>query len=424
VSAGWNISEEEFLKGVPAIDKLKLRVGYGETSNQSINPYATLGELSTRFYNFGPTNFQTGYYVSSLPNPNLGWEYSETWNFGVDFTLLKNRLTGTVEYYVQNTKDVLLGLSLPRTSGVSGSYYANIGQTQNKGVEFSLNGVILDNLNGFTWEAGVNFYANRNKLVALASGQERDEGNWWFVGYPIDVIYDYEYDGLWQEGDPYLAELEPGGNVGMIKVKHTLRYDGEGKLKPIGADDRQIISMEPNFQGGFNTRLEWKGLELGLVGAFKNGGKLISTLYSTRGYLNQLTGRRNQVSVDYWTPQNTGAKYPKPGGMEGAAEGPKYGDSLGYFDASYVKIRTITLGYSIGRKWTTAIGVDRLRLYATVQNPFVMFSPYHSETGLDPEPNSYGDENLASNNYNSRLLIVGTNAPATRSYLFGINLTF
>jgi hypothetical protein len=424
VSAGWNISEEEFLKGVPAIDKLKLRVGYGETSNQSIAPYATLGKLSTRFYNFG-SNYQTGYYVSSLPNEGLGWEYSQTWNFGVDFSLLKNRLTGTVEYYVQNTKDVLLELSLPRTSGVSGSYWANIGQTQNKGVEISLNGVILDNLNGFTWEAGVNFYANRNKLVALASGQERDEGNAWFVGYPIDVIYDYQYDGLWQEGDPNLNELEPGGNVGMIKVKHTPRYDDEGKLQPIGPDDRQIMSMEPDFQGGFNTRLAYKGFDLNIIGAYKSGGTLISTLYSASGYLNQLTGRRGQVSVDYWTPENTGAKYPKPGGISAAAEGPKYGDALGYFDASYLKIRTITLGYNVEQKWLKNAGIGRLRLYASVLNPFVLFSPYHSETGQDPEPNSYGDENQAvTTKYESRFLIIGTNAPATRSYLFGLNLTF
>ena len=123
-----------------------------------------------------------------LPNDNLGWEYSETWNFGLDFGFLNNRLSGTIEYYITNTKDILLSVSLPPTSGVS-SYMANIGETQNKGVEFSLNGVILDNLNGFTWEAGINLYANRNELVALASGQTRDEANWWFVGHPIDVIY-------------------------------------------------------------------------------------------------------------------------------------------------------------------------------------------------------------------------------------------
>ena len=112
----------------------------------------------------------------------------------------------------------------------------------------------MDNLNGWTWEAGFNLYANRNKLVALASGQTEDKANWWFVGHPINVIYDYEKIGLWQEGDPYMDILEPGGNVGMIKVKYTGDYDPDGTpTRAIGPDDRQIMSMEPKFQGGFNT---------------------------------------------------------------------------------------------------------------------------------------------------------------------------
>lgn len=298
VSAGWNIKNESFMQNVTAIDMLKLRFGYGQTSNQSINPYQTLGRLSTRPYNFGST-FSTGYYVSQLPNSNLGWEFSITWNYGLDISLLKNRISATVEYYVTNTKDILLSVSLPPTSGVS-SYMANIGETQNKGVEFSVDGVIINSPGGFTWEAGVNLYANRNKLVALASGQERDEGNWWFVGHPIDVIYDFEKIGLWQEGDPYLNILEPGGNVGMIKVKYTGDYNSDGTpVRQIGPADRQIISLEPNFMGGFNTRLAYKGLDLTAVGVFRSGGTLISTLYSASGYLNLMTGRRGNVKVDY-----------------------------------------------------------------------------------------------------------------------------
>jgi TonB-linked SusC/RagA family outer membrane protein len=192
ISLGWNIKNESFMENISAVNMLKLRAGYGQTSNQAVNPYATLGLLSTRPYNFGD-DYSVGYYVSELPNENLGWEYSETWNYGLDFTFLNNRLSGSLEYYVTNTKDILLRVNLPNTSGV-GSYMANIGESQNKGWELSLNGIILDNLNGWTWEAGVNFYGNKNKLVALASEQRRDEANWWFVGYPINCIYDYEND--------------------------------------------------------------------------------------------------------------------------------------------------------------------------------------------------------------------------------------
>ncbi|MGE4586078.1 MAG: TonB-dependent receptor [Mangrovibacterium sp.] len=423
-SAGWNIKNESFMNNISQVNMLKLRVGYGETSNQSIDSYATLGLLSTRPYNFGDA-YSVGYYVSELPNENLGWEYSETWNFGLDFALLNNRLNGTVEYYKQDTKDILLSVSLPSTSGVN-SYMANIGETENKGFELSLDGVILDDLNGWTWEAGINLYINRNEVVALASGQERDESNWWFVGHPIDVIFDYQKIGLWQEGDAYLQDYEPGGNAGMIKVKYTGDYNDDGSpVREIGTDDRQVMSLEPDFQGGFNTRVAYKGFDLSVIGAFKRGGKLISTLYGSSGYLNMLSGRRGNVDVDYWTPENTGARFPKPGGLT-SGDNPKYGSTLGYFDASYLKIRTITLGYNFeNNNWLRNTGVDRLRLYFTVQNPFVIFSPYKRESGMDPETNSYGDENAAvTTTYQKRLLTIGTNTPSTRNYLIGINLTF
>ncbi|WP_436833408.1 SusC/RagA family TonB-linked outer membrane protein [Parapedobacter sp. DT-150] len=425
ISAGWNIGKEAFMSDVSFVDMLKLRVGYGQTSNQAIAPYATLGRLNTRPYNFGNDNYAVGYYVSQLPNADLGWEYSETWNYGLDFAFLNNRLSGTLEYYVTNTKDILLDVNLPSTAGVD-SYTANVGQTQNKGLELSLNGLILDDVGGWTWEAGINLYGNRNKLVELASGQDRDEGNWWFVGYPIDVIFDYEYTGLWQEGDPYLDVLEPGGNVGMIKVKYTGDYDADGTpARAIGDDDRQIISLQPNFQGGFNTRVAYKNIDLSAVGMFQSGGKLISTLHTASGYLNMLSGRRNNVKVDYWTPENPDARYPKPGGVT-SGDNPKYASTLGYFDASHLKIRTLSLGYHFGgHNWMKSAGIDQLRCYVMVQNPFVLFSPYNRETGLDPETNSFADENAAvTNTYRPRLLTIGTNAPATRSYLFGINLVF
>lgn len=425
VSAGWNIGQESFMDDLEWLDILKVRVGYGQTSNQAVNPYSTWGKLSTRPYNFGPTGYATGYYVSALPNYDLGWEYSSTWNFGLDFTLFGGRLSGTFEYYIQKTSDLLQNVNLPSTSGVS-SYVGNVGKTENKGVEFTLNGTILDNHNGWTWDASINISANRNKLTELASGADRDEANNWFVGHPIDAIYDYEKIGLWQEGDPYLDILEPGGNVGMIKVKYTGEYNEDGTpVRQIGPDDRQIISMEPKFTGGFSTRVAYKGFNLNVITAFKCGGKLISTLHHSNGYLNMLTGRRGQVDVDYWTEENTNAKYPKPGGIQ-SGDNPKYGSTLGYFDASYWKVRNISLGYKFDeQKWLKNFGIQSLRAYVSIQNPFVICSPFHKETGLDPETNSYGNENVAvTSGIQRRFLTVGTNAPSTRNYLFGINLTF
>jgi len=422
ISAGWNVTKESFLRDNKYINLLKLRVGYGETSNQAVDPYSTLGRLKTGNYNFGDT-YAVGSYVSVLPNPELGWEFSQTMNYGLDFGLFNNRLTGTVEYYQTDTKNLLLGVGLPPTSGVS-SYTANIGETQNKGYEFSLSGTIIDDLNGWTWDAGVNFYSNENKLIALASGQTRDEGNAWFVGSPINVIYDYEKIGLWQQGDANLTKYEPGGNVGMIKVKYTGDFNPDGTpTRQIGAADRQIIKIDPDFQGGFNTRVAYKGFDLSTVGAFQSGGTLISTLYGSAGYLNMLTGRRNNIRVDYWTPDNTDAKYPKPGGIQ-SGDNPKYGSTLGYFDATYLKIRTITFGYNFEQKLLKDTGIDKLRLYCTAQNPFVFFSDYHKESGMDPETNSYGDENQAVASYQKRILTLSANTPSTRNFLIGLNLTF
>lgn len=426
ISAGWNIKKESFMENVDLIHSLKLRVGYGITSNQSIAPYSTLGRLGTTPYNFGST-YTTGFSVSELPNPNLGWEKSATMNYGLDFSILKNRLSGTVDYYKTKTTDLLFRVGLPTTSGV-GSYMANIGESENKGLEVGINGVILDNPEGLTWEAGINVYTNRNKLTKLASGTQKDESNWWFVGHPIDVIYDYKAVGLWQQGDPYLNILEPGGNVGMIKAEYKGDYNADGTpTRAIGAADRQIMDMQPDFQGGFNTRLAYKGFDLSVVGTFKSGGLVIATPYGANGYLNILSGRRGQIQADYWTPENTDAKYPKPGGIGG--DQPKYLNSLSYFDASFVKIRTISLGYNFDTdKLFKKSGIDNLRLYVTAQNPFVFFSPYKKESGMDPETNSFANENSAvtigENDQRKRLLTIGTNTPTTTNYLIGLNVSF
>ncbi len=425
-STGWNIANESFLKDSRIVNTLKVRLGYGETSNQAVTPYSTLGQLSTSPYNFG-TEYAIGYYVSSLPNPKLGWEFSETWNYGLDFGFLNNRITGTFEYYKTDTQNLLLNVGMPATSGVNG-YTGNVGSTQNKGFELSLNATIINNPSGFSWDAGFNIYSNDNKITSLASGATRDVNNWWFVGHSINSIYDYQYEGIWQQGDAHMSILEPGNPsdvVGSIKVLYTGGYNADGTPKrAIGPDDRQIINTDPDFQGGFNTRLGYKNWDLSIVGAFKSGGVLISTLYGNTGYLNMLSGRRNNVDVDYWTPENTDAKYPRAGYYQ-SSNNPKYGSTLGYFDASYLKIRTITLGYNFEQDFFKKAGISKLRVYATVTNPFVFFSPYHKESGMDPETNSYGKENQAvSDMYPNRFLTIGTNTPSLRNYMVGLNLTF
>jgi len=443
LSVGWNIKNENFMTNASFVNELKLRVGYGETSNQAISPYQTLGALTTSPDNFGPSGYAMGYYVTQLPNPSLGWEFSKTWNYGVDFSLFNRRLTGTAEYYTVNTSNVLLSVGLPTTSGVN-SYTANIGATQNKGIELSLNGTILDNHNGWSWDVGVNIYSNRNKLVRLYSGDPYDKGNQWFPGHPINAMYDYKRIGLMSYADSasgYLQAAYPGGNVGMIKVAYNKNDTSLHFTKGVpnrknqagtalNNDDRQIYDMQPNFEGGFNTRVGYRSFDLTITGIFTSGGTLVSTLYSAGGYLDNLNTRSgNNVNIPYWTPTNSHANDfntfgPRPGGVGG--DNPAYGSTLGYFSASYLKIRTISLGYNFDQKWLKRSGIGGMRVYCTLENPFVLFSPYEKFSHMDPETNSYGDQNaavpLAANLH--RILTIGTNTPSTRNYVLGLNVTF
>jgi TonB-linked SusC/RagA family outer membrane protein len=425
LSLGWNVTNESFMQNIKAINLLKFRAGWGQTSNQAVDPYTTMGRFNVAPYNYGSAG-STGIYGSQPPNPNLGWEYSKTQNYGVDFGILNNRLTGSVEYYKTHTYDLLTQKSLPATSGWS-SIVSNVAETENKGLEVSLNGVIFDNPDGFTWEAGVNFYTNKNKILSLASGTERDVNNLWFVGHNINSLYDYQYIGLWQAGDPYQNILEPGTAadvVGSIKVLYTGGYNADGTpVRAIGPDDRQIFDTAPKFQGGFNMRFAYKNFELSTVGAFQNGGILVSTIYGSASYLNRLTGRGNNVDVDYWTEDNTGAYFPRPG-RHLSGDNPKYSSTLAMFDASYLKLRTITLGYNVNKDFLKDLKITSLRIYFTVTNPVVLFSPYHKFSGMDPEPNSFGNENQAVSGYPNRQLVIGTNNPSTRNYLMGLNLTF
>jgi TonB-linked SusC/RagA family outer membrane protein len=432
VSLGWNVANEAFMDGVDWLNQFKLRAGYGETSNQAIAPYSVQGALSLVNYNFGDT-YTTGAFVNQLPAPDLGWEFSETFNYGLDFGLFDNRISGSVEYYITKTKDILLGVGLPESSGV-GFTTRNIGDTENRGIEIALNATIFDNPDGFSWDLGINAYRNRNEITALASGVLRDEGNLWFVGSPINVIFDYERLGLWNQSDPgfeYLDQFEPGGNEGMIRVRYTGEFNEDGSpVREVNPDDRIVQDPQPDFLGGFNTHLAYKNLDLTVVGAFQSGGTLVSTLYSSAGYLNLLTGRGNNVAVDYWTPTNTDAKYPAPGGIQ-SGDNQKYASTLGYFDGSYLKFRAITLGYNFDQRWIQDSGLQNLRLYATVQNPFVLFSPFHDESGLDPETNSGVNaqgqrQNVAvdTGNISDGIPTVGANAPTTRNFILGLNVTF
>ena len=412
VSVGWNISNEDFMDNVAWVDMLKIRAGYGQTSNQAISAYATLGQLSSYPYNMG-SDYMLGYYVSALPNTNLGWEYSETWNFGLDYALLNNRINGTIEYYHVLTTDLLQNVALPPTAGV-GSYTANVGKTKNNGIEFTINGTLVQHRgDGFNWNVGLNVSHNHNEIVELASGQTENRGNNWYVGYPVNSFRDYVYDGIFQPDEEDARKiLEGSGNVGMIKVKYLGDYDANGlPTRPIGDEDKIIQSNEAILMGGFNTNMTWKGFDFNVVGGFQIGG--IYTSNTHYSYTNQLSGRRGNLLVDYWTPETPNAHWPAPGGLAENDDSPIHQGCASRYSGTNIVINTITLGYNFANiKAVKNIGLRNCRLYATVQNPFVIYSPFMKATGIRPMTNG------------GAYAVGATGTPNSINYLLGINLSF
>jgi TonB-linked SusC/RagA family outer membrane protein len=414
VAVAWNVHNESFMNNINSISYLKFRLGYGQTSNTAVDPYKTLGGLSRQEYSFGSTGVY-GYYVSNLANYDLSWEYTTTTNLGIDFGILANRINGSLELYLQQTKDILLEKSLPPTSGIAGKFLVNVGETQNKGLELTLNTNIISNKNGFNWSTDINFFLNREEIVALANpGQEQDIGNGWFVGHPINVIYDFNKIGIWQSEDSVLAWEVYRQQPGQIRVEDRDTIPG------IRDTDRMIIGdFQPKWQGGITMRFSYKRIDLSAVAFARVGGKLVSTMYQPSSYLNMLSGRRSGIKIDYWTYDDPNNDYPRP---DAKFENTVYGSTLGYFDATFLKIRSINLGYTIPEKWINKAGMGYMRIYVIAQNPFTLFSPYLKAGGVDPEPTARGgsDEKAVQD----RILTVGASTPPTRSYIFGLNFKF
>jgi len=434
LSAGWLISQERFMQSANFVNNLKLRVGYGETSNQAINPYASLGNVtlsnglsntpgavgSVIHYNYGPATVVTGYNLQSLPNSNLDWEYTRTVNIGVDAAVLNHRITFTGDYYNARTRNVLYGLTLPITSGVTGQYVSNIGEMSNKGFEFSISTVNISSRDGFTWSTDLNIFWNRNKLVKLYNGFKQDIANQLFVGQPLTAIYDYKKVGIWQSADSAAAAVY-GAKPGYIRFADLNK---DNKIDP--NKDRTVLgSGQATWQGGLTNRFSYKGFDLSFVLYARMGGLLVSQVYQPyAAYLSILNARRNNVKVDYWTPANPTNKFPSPAGM--LASGAIGLTTLGYYDASFIKMRSINFGYSFNAKLLNRIKAQLIHVYVTAQNPFVLYSPYMREGGVDPEATAIGNTGVQNpgNISQTRAMTIGVMAPPTRAFLFGMNIRF
>ena len=372
MALGWRMEQEEFMKNVSWIDQLKLRLGVGVTGNAAVSPYGTLGVISSYWMPFSTGNSQIfvtnePYYTSgsnAMPNKNLGWEKTTQWNFGIDFSFLRGRIGGTIDLYMSKTKDLLLAMSVPSLSGYP-SMMANVGQTKNKGLEVTLN-VIPVLTRDFIWNSNLNFALQKDEIVELSNGKEDDINNAWFIGESIAVHYGYEANGLWQESDA--AEMAKFNENGAKFTVGSVRpVDQNGDYK-IDADDRVILgNKNPRLTAGWTNTFTWKGLELNieLMGRF---GYMIST-----GGEGQL-GMYQQREIDYWTPSNTGAEWQKP--VYSQAGGDAYAGLLGFKDASFIKIRNLSLGYNFDKQLLSklGIGLSNAKIYIQGKNLGMLYS--------------------------------------------------
>ena len=396
VALGWNLGDETFFKGLPWLDQVKLRASYGAIGNTGITPYQTQSLLARTTYAFGNSSAY-GYRLGTLGNDDLRWETTTTGNVGLDFSLWKGRLSGSIEAYQADTRDLLLYDQLPISNGFD-RVLKNVGHTRNRGLEITLTSVNVNSARGFRWSTDVQFTRNREAIIELFNGTVDDVGNRRFIGQPLSVFYDYEKIGIWQTSEA--DEAKKFGQVpGQIKVKDQ---NGDGKLDAV--NDRKILgSTIPDWSGGITNRFEFKGFDLSFFVYARVGNMIRSDFHIAN---NHLAGRYNNLNVNYWTPTNPTNDFPRPNVNQ---EDPIYGSTLQYFDGSFVKVRNINFGYNFSTAFANHLKISGLRVYTSIQQPFI-FATYRSKyKGIDPE---------------TAEVVNGDQTPSVRQFTFGLNAKF
>ena len=465
----WRVSDEPFMEEVDWMDDLKLRLSYGEVGNDGISAdlWSQTWSSSNTTSVIGGKAFGSYDLASSMANPDLKWETTITRNLGVDFGFLKGRLNGSLDLYWNSTKDLLMNVTIPGTTGFT-STFKNVGRTSNKGVELSLNGTVIETRDwGLTVGGNINF--NRNNIDELAENVSTLYGSSWFhsgkpgndygfeVGKPVGLVRGLTYDGFYTADDFTYADgiytLKPG--VPDLSSSITGLFHGSEGKKPKGqnaypgmvkfvdtdgsgtVDDKDytvIGDMNPLFTGGFNINANYKNWDLGLYFNYSVGNEIynISKLVSLNGYKEtgvyenhlallkdsyKIYDIQNGQLVRLETPEqlnaaNVNASLPLFYNEDGIVS------TLGIEDGSYLRLNTMTLGYTLpsASKFAKALSISSLRVYATVYNVFTL-TKY---SGLDPEVST---NNQMNKNYPTPGIDYGA-YPRARSFVLGLNLGF
>lgn len=364
VALGWRLDQENFLKDVSWIDQLKLRVGWGMTGNYSVGVYSTKPTMDT-VTNVHKGEGSVNYYTpGALANQALGWETTTQYNVGTDFAFLNNRISGVLDFYYNVTNGLIFEVTLPSVSGFTETD-DNVGIIHNKGFDFTLNTINITN-SELTWKSIVNLSYNNNEIIELQNGKEDMISDGLFIGQPIHVLYGYQTDGLWTESAEDLAEMAKfNANGHLFEPGMVKPVDQNGDYKIDQNYDRVVLgNTTPLWNLGFTNTVTWKNLEFSIF------------LYGAFDYLattsNAQTGRDNVSRINYWNENNkVGADYQKP--IFGTAGGDPFYDSLIVRDASFLKVRQISVAYNLPRKFVNSLGLNNIKISAQLKNPFSIY---------------------------------------------------
>ena len=446
-SAAWRLSEEEFIKDLGIFSDLKFRIGYGLAGNNRIGSYQSLALMNSVTAANG-NGAQAGYASRQVPNPDLKWEANKTFNVGIDFGFLNQRITFSPEFYINRSSNLLLNAKLPNSSGYT-SMVINAGETQNSGVDLTINTANIVSKD-FTWNTSVTFSHNKNKVKKLTgedvqlylanfgysgAGASHQIG----VNQPLGQFYGYVTDGLYQ-----VEDFNYDAATKTYTLKDGVPYHGDKKnIQPgywkfknvDGSEDNQITESDktiignalPDFYGGINNTFSWKDFDLSIFFTYSYGAEVLNAtkLTNTKTALTN----KNVLSVaddaHRWVTINAnGELITNPEELAAVNQGKTvahFGDngsnntyihSWAIEDASYLKLSNITLGYTFPKKVINKIGLTKLRLYATGNNLFT-WTPY---TGFDPEVSTMSSALTPGVDFGAY--------PRSRSFVFGVNVAF
>lgn len=374
----WRISEEDFLKDSKYVSNLKLRFSYGQAGNtNSISPYSSEGSVSgSVYYPFGSTN-AIGNYPNNIANPLLTWERTSEFNLGIDFGFFRQRIAGSIELYSRTTNDLLMTRNIPIHLGYS-SVTANVGSVRNRGVELQLNTVNVETKD-FRWNTTINLSYNKNEIVSLADEEDMEpyssnlkgvKGRYSdkrFIGYPVDSNWNLNTIGVWQLGEEEEA-AKYGCVPGNFKIKD---YNNDGKL----TDDDYFIDGKrtPDWTGGMTNTFTYKDFDLSFHLYFQAGAKCHNQFFENFA-LEWNSANFNNLRTDYWTPEKPSNTMGRPSKMGSRG-------NIAYEKTDFIKCSYITVGYTFNKKLLSKTRLSNARIYATLQNPFILTR----FTGLDPE---------------------------------------